>query len=76
MTQKVLKVGTSAAVTIPKQSLKDLGLKIGDRVRVEIDIKERRVLVESASKVNPEVLDWSSRFIKQYRGALEALAEK
>ncbi|MEK7576614.1 MAG: AbrB/MazE/SpoVT family DNA-binding domain-containing protein [Patescibacteria group bacterium] len=76
MTQKVLKVGTSAAVTIPKQSLKDLGLKIGDRVRVEIDIKEKRVLIESAHKINPEILDWSSRFIKQYRVALEALAKK
>ena len=76
MTQKVLKVGSSAAVTIPKKSLKDLGLKVGDSVRVEIDMKAKRVLIESASKVNPEILDWSDQFIKQYRSALEVLAKK
>ena len=32
MTQKVLRVGSSAAVTIPKKSLEELGLKPGDEV--------------------------------------------
>ena len=39
MTQKVLKVGSSAAVTIPKKSLKELGLKIGDSVIVVVGKK-------------------------------------
>lgn len=33
MTQKVLKVGDSAAVTIPKRSLEELGPKVGEMSR-------------------------------------------
>lgn len=76
MTQKLLKVGSSAAVTIPKKSLKELGLKIGDEVRVEVDIKGKTVIIESAKNVSKEVLSWTDNFIKQYRTALEALAQK
>lgn len=45
MTQKVLKVGSSAAVTIPKKSLKELGWKIGDRVFVYVDPVEKKIIV-------------------------------
>lgn len=77
MTQKVLKVGTSAAVTIPKESLKELGLKIGDSVRLEVDIKRRMVSIEPvALRVNDELLKWTDGFIKQYRSALNSLAKK
>ena len=76
MTQKLLKVGSSAAVTIPKKSLKELGLKIGDEVRVGINAKAKTVTIEPAHRVSHEVLDWTDRFIKQYRSALKALANK
>jgi len=76
MTQKVLKVGSSAAVTIPKKSLEELGLKIGDGVRVEIDRKRSAVIIEPVKKVDKELLGWTRRFIKRYRPALEALAKK
>lgn len=75
MTQKLLKVGSSAAVAIPKKSLKELGLKIGDRVRVDVDIKERKVTIESAKKINKDIIGWTDGFIKRYRAALEALAK-
>ena len=76
MTQKLLKVGSSAAVTIPKKSLKELGLKIGDEVRVDIDPKEKAVIIKSAHRINKELLDWTDRFVKQYRPALRALAKE
>ena len=76
MTQKLLRVGSSAAVTIPKKSLKELGLKIGDEVRVDIDTKEQVVIIEPARKVRKELLTWTDRFISEYRSALEALAKK
>jgi putative addiction module antidote len=77
MTQKVLKVGSSAAVTIPKKSLKELGLKIGDEVRVAVNVEEKTVVVESAhKKVSSEVVAWADSFIGRYRGALESLAKK
>ena len=76
MTQKLLKVGSSAAVTIPKKSLKELGLKIGDAVRVTVDIKEKKVVIEPSGKASKELLSWTDKFIKRYRPALEALAKK
>lgn len=76
MTQKLLRVGSSAAVTIPKKSLKELGLKIGDEVRVQVSSKERIVTIRPAHRVEKEVLDWTDGFIKRYRPALKALADK
>ena len=77
MTQKVLKVGSSAAVTIPKGSLKELGLAIGDQVNVVVDKKSKRMIIEAAaSDIDREVLDWTDTFIKRYRPALDALSKK
>lgn len=77
MTQKVLRVGTSAAVTIPKESLKTLGLKVGDSIRLEVDPKRRVVRIEPvAPQANREFLEWTDAFIKQYRNALDALSKK
>jgi len=76
MTQKVLKVGSSMAVTLPKKSLQELGIKAGDEVRVDVDFKKKRVIVEPASHVDPELLEWTKKFIERYRPALEALAKK
>lgn len=76
MTQKVLKVGSSAAVTIPKKSLEELGLKIGDRVAVEIDEKSKAVIIRPEIVVDRKLIDWTQKFIARYRPALEALAKK
>ena len=76
MIQKVLKVGSSAAVTIPKKSLEELGLKIGDRVSVDIDKKHKVVTIKPAVDIDKELLDWTKKFINRYRPALEALAKK
>lgn len=77
MTQKVLKVGDSAAVVIPKKSLKELGLRPGDKVSVQVDKKQRKVLIKPLIKeVDKGLIDWTRRFIERYRPALEALAKK
>lgn len=78
MTQKLLQIGSSAGVTIPKKSLKDLGLKIGDEVSVEVDKEQGVVSVRSAkrAKVKNELLEWTDEFIKRYQPALKALAKK
>ena len=84
MTQKVLKVGTSAAVTIPKKSLKELGLKIGGHVFVYIDSANQRVIISRRpvrdfgfmSQRDAEVIQWTRRFITRYRKDLEAFAKK
>ena len=77
MTQKVLQVGSSAGVIIPKKTLGQLGLQIGDEINVEVDTKRKKVFIEPVSKtVDKELLNWTRKFIEKYRPALEALARK
>ncbi len=76
MIQKVLKVGSSAAVTLPKKALRELGLSIGDDISLTIDPSHKRVVVEQAIPIDHEMIVWAKRFIEQYRPALEALAKE
>ncbi|MEO8637745.1 MAG: AbrB/MazE/SpoVT family DNA-binding domain-containing protein [Candidatus Taylorbacteria bacterium] len=76
MTQKVIQIGSSAGITIPKKSLKELGLKIGDDVRVDVDPKKRKVVIEVGDSPQSEVVEWTDLFIHRYSKALKALANK
>ena len=79
MTQKLLRVGSSAAVTIPKKSLKELGLKIGDEVRVDVDRKQKMVSVRPAQRISLQdarIAQLTINFIERYRKDIEALARK
>ncbi len=67
MRQKIIKVGNSAAVTIPKKTLKEKGLSIGQEA--DIDIRP----IFAADKGIHEL---TQKIIKQYRPALEELARK
>lgn len=78
MTQKVLKVGSSAAVTIPKKSLRELGLKVGDVVHVEVNPRTKVVSFSPAKSraKDQRIAALTLNFIKRYRKDLEALARK
>lgn len=78
MPQKVLQIGSSAGITIPRETLKTLGLKIGDQVSVEIDPKRGGVVVLPLrhGKDEKEFTAWAVEFVDQYGPALKALAKK
>jgi|AntDeeMinimDraft_6_1070357.scaffolds.fasta_scaffold09017_3 putative addiction module antidote len=76
MTRKIIKIGDSAGITLPKDLLKKHGLKIGGRVELrEVDGK---VTIENpqSEQVDRELLDWTDKFIDTHRAALEELADK
>lgn len=79
MTQKILKVGSSLAVTIPKKSLQDLDWRAGDTVQVDVDTAKGAVSIR-ASKKRParekKITELTLNFIERYREDLEALARK
>jgi len=75
MIQKVLKVGSSAAVTLPKKALRELGLSIGDDISLTIDPAHKQVVMEQAIPIDHEMIAWTKRFIERYRPALKALAK-
>ncbi len=77
MIQKVLKVGSSAAVTLPKHSLQELGMEIGDQVRV--DVKGDSVIVRPVAPAlsrGKKITELALNFIERYRKDLEALAHE
>lgn len=80
MTQKVLKVGGSIAVTIPKKAAAELGWNPGDQIDVKIDPKQQRVIYYSPrhplSKKDLRIAEIAYRFIQRYRKDLEALAHQ
>lgn len=79
MTQKVIKVGSSAAVTMSKQVMKTLGIKIGDDVHTGINAKTGVFEVEKDRALNvreEHVAGLTLDVIKRYRKDLEALVNK
>jgi putative addiction module antidote len=79
MIQKVLKVGSSAAVTIPKKSLEELGIKVGDTIMLEIDQRKKMVSIRPSKKDTnrrEKIAELTLDFINRYRSDLKALAEK
>lgn len=77
MIQKILKVGTSAAVTLPKHSLEELGFRVGDRVQV--DVRGGAVVIrptQKSSDHDKKITELTLNFIERYRKDLEVLARK
>ncbi len=80
MAQKVLKVGSSIAVTIPKKLAEELNWKPGDNVAVKGDVKQRRVTYysprEPLSTDDLRVAELAYKFLQRYRKDFEALAHR
>lgn len=81
MQRKISAIGNSYGVSIPKEILKKLHLKAGAHVEVNIDENEGKIIIEPVSPTKYKAIDVEfvsqvNDFIKQYRPALKALAEK
>ena len=79
MAQKVLKVGSSAGITIPKDILKELGVRIGDSITLSFHKGKNVVIIESdkeMSKEDKRIARLTLNFINRYRRDLQALAQK
>lgn len=67
MTQKIIKIGSSAGVTIPKKQLDELGLVVGDEVN--IDIRPTRAKLK-------KIADELDQFMNIYDQDLKNLAKR
>ena len=52
MLRKIFKTGHSAAVTLSQGLLKDLGLKVGDSVKIEFDKNAQAAVLSHGKKQN------------------------
>ena len=67
MIQKIIRVGNSVAVTIPKTVIEEKNLKVGDSIDITI---------EPVFTADRQIHVLTQKLIKQYRPALEELASK
>lgn len=72
MIQKIIRVGNSVAVIIPKKVLQEKNLKVGQSAEVDIQpVKKAR-----KTTLTPAFLEWVDKYIEKNRPALEELANK
>lgn len=80
MTQKIVRVGNSAAITIPKDFLELINLQIGDEVDVQSD-KDMRVMIikptgsSAMTNITPEFKNWLDSFMVENHDVLKELAQ-
>ncbi|MDQ3159299.1 MAG: AbrB/MazE/SpoVT family DNA-binding domain-containing protein [bacterium] len=68
-TQKVIKVGDSLAVTIPAKEAKEIGIKVGSRLKFSAE------LVEDQDKQADLMSDYKA-FVSQYGQTLKNLKDR
>ena len=79
MSQKIIRVGSSAAVTLSPDILKEMKAKIGDAVSISAHASSGIAMMRRAGThktVNPDVLVWTNAFIDKNRKLLDRLAKK
>lgn len=69
MVQKVIKIGSSAGVTIPAKQLKELGISIGDEVNISVQAIKK-------NDNQAELMSEYDAFVAQYGEALKNLAKR
>lgn len=82
MAQKIIKVGNSYAVTIPRDFVEQTKWETGQQVVVEQDIESEVLTIQSKKAplskgtLTPEFLSWLKKFNAKYKDALAELAKK
>lgn len=66
-TQKIIKIGSSAGVTIPAKDLKRLGVSYGDELNISFEV---------AKKSDDSIMQDYAKFKKKYHKALKNLASR
>ena len=79
MIRKIFKTGNSFVVSLPRESLQQLGLQEGSEVNIVVDQDKEQITIERAHPILTDIDATFSQqlndFIEQYRPALEALAK-
>ncbi|PID99044.1 hypothetical protein CSA80_02925 [Candidatus Saccharibacteria bacterium] len=69
-TRKILKVGTSGAVTIPAKDMKRLGMSYGDEISVTFKA------IDKPDQHTLEVVSVAQDLIKRHKKALKNLSQR
>jgi putative addiction module antidote len=81
MLQKILKVGNSFALTIPKSFINKTGFKAGDEVFVQQEPSSKSLIITTKDqakkmKLSPDLFSWLNDMEEKYSDAIKDLAKK
>ena len=81
MIQKVIQVGNSLALTIPKSFIDKTGFKVGDEIYVQQEPESKSLIIttkDQAKKMqlSPELFSWLNKMEEKYSNAIKELAQK
>lgn len=81
MEQKIIKIGSSIGVVIPKFLAEEKGLKAGHKITLKTDAHSNWIRIEpSIAQEKPvievDILSWTNSFIDKNRELLKRLADK
>ena len=80
MEQKVIQVGNSLGLIIPKHIVKELKLRLGQVLHLDLYVEEEtltlRVNKNKAKGITPEFIKFLDEFQKEHAYVLSKLAEK
>ncbi len=80
MTQKIIKVGNSYGVILPKEVLEQYNLSVGQEVEIDTNVLPHAFVVRSekyknTSQITPEFKNWLDNFSKEHTELLQELAK-
>ena len=73
MLRKIVRIGASLGVIIPKEALKEQNLRIGDNVDVSLSKSAARR--GRQDRIDPHVLQLTHECMEEYHGLLKKLAD-
>lgn len=79
MIQKIIKVGNSAALTLPIEFLQEANLHIGDEMIVETSVAAKMFMAKKTKQtgrmnLTPEFFAWLDEISKKYKVVIKKLA--
>ena len=81
MFQKVIQVGNSLALTIPKSFVDKTGFKAGDEIYVQQEPNSKSLIITTKDqahkmKLSPDLFSWLQDMEDTYADAIKELAQK
>ncbi len=78
MTQTVIAIGNSSGIIIPKQILKSVGIKPGDKVKIEERNKKISVspIKDISGGVDAPFMKMVDEFMEEHKDVLQALSKR
>ncbi len=76
MAQKIIRIGSSVGVTIPKEILKATHLEVGDQVVLGYDDRGIHIEPQKNTTKASETAEWATEFVQKHIEAFKELADK